>query len=202
MAPKPRRNFLHVATLFMCTFAVGAGFWHLGGAMAPDATQKMRPLTFFDPQTLAPGEVSHFPVHKTLVYVRRLTDEQIAEIRAVNVAELPDTDAANANLAADALATFENRTLELGGTFVVVEGRGINEYTYFLPDVGNVNGWFEGRYAAHYDVLGRLRKGYGTNMPVPAYDVTEDGRIGFWPERTQPLTEDQLDRILYGPGSS
>ena len=201
MAPKPSRNFLQVATLFMCTFAVGAGVWHLGGAMAPDASAEIKPRTVFDLQSLAPGEEARFLAGNKHIIVRRLTEAQTEEVRAVPLAELLDQDAANANLAPDALATFEIRALELDGIFVVLENRGISPFSYFLPDHGDFGGWWEGLYAAHYDVLGRLRKGHGINMPIPAYEVLEDGRIGFW-HHDRGMTEDELDRILYGAPSS
>ncbi|MGI9368047.1 MAG: hypothetical protein ACR2O2_04335 [Ruegeria sp.] len=52
-----------------------------------------------------------------------------------------------------------------------------SKFSYVLLRAGDFEGFFEGRYGAHFDLSGRIRKGGGTgNLTVLSAEYTDDGR--------------------------
>lgn len=52
-----------------------------------------------------------------------------------------------------------------------------NKFQYLLPRAEDFEGFFEGRYAAHFDLAGRIRKGGGSaNLTVISAEYFDDGQ--------------------------
>jgi ubiquinol-cytochrome c reductase iron-sulfur subunit len=52
-----------------------------------------------------------------------------------------------------------------------------NQYQYLLLSAGDFKGFFEGRYAAHFDLAGRIRKGGGsTNLTIIEAEYIDEGQ--------------------------
>ena len=101
------------------------------------------------------------------VFIRRRTEEEIAEARAVALADLPDAEARNENIGA-ADAADENRSLDENGEWLVMMGVCTHLGCVPLGDAGEFGGWFCPCHGSHYDTSGRIRKGPAPeNLPVP-----------------------------------
>ena len=113
------------------------------------------------------------------VFIRRRTQEEIDEARAVPLADLIDTGAENANIGADADAADENRTLDEAGEWLVMMGVCTHLGCVPLGDgAGDFGGWFCPCHGSHYDTSGRIRKGPApTNLPVPVAAFTDETTI-------------------------
>ena len=102
------------------------------------------------------------------VFIRRRSEEEIVEGRAVELSDLPDPIAQNANLTGDVIATDENRTLDEAGEWLVMMGVCTHLGCVPLGEAGDFDGWFCPCHGSHYDTAGRIRKGPApTNLPVP-----------------------------------
>ena len=102
------------------------------------------------------------------VFIRRRTDKEIEEARAVDLSDLPDQAAENANLPKGSLATDENRSLDDTGEWLVMIGVCTHLGCVPLGDAGDFGGWFCPCHGSHYDTAGRIRKGPAPrNLDVP-----------------------------------
>jgi len=112
------------------------------------------------------------------VFIRRRTQEEIDEARAVELSELPDDDARNENLGA-APADDQNRTLDEAGEWLVMQGVCTHLGCVPLGDgAGDFNGWFCPCHGSHYDTAGRIRRGPAPeNLPIPAAEFVDETTI-------------------------
>jgi ubiquinol-cytochrome c reductase iron-sulfur subunit len=102
------------------------------------------------------------------VFIRRRTEDEIAEARAVGLDELVDRSAENRNKpGADALD--ENRTLDEAGEWLVMIG--VCTHLGCVPmgnSSGDFGGWFCPCHGSHYDNSGRIRRGPAPrNLDIP-----------------------------------
>ena len=110
------------------------------------------------------------------MFIRSRTEEEIAEARAVDLADLPDPLAGNANLPDTADAADENRALDEAGQWLVQLGVCTHLGCVPLGDgAGDFGGWFCPCHGSHYDTSGRIRKGPApANLPVPTASFIDD----------------------------
>jgi ubiquinol-cytochrome c reductase iron-sulfur subunit len=103
------------------------------------------------------------------VFIRRRTEAEIAEARAVDVDSLPDPEANNENSNGPVPATDENRALGESGEWLVQSG--VCTHLGCVPvgdGAGDFGGWFCPCHGSHYDSSGRIRKGPAPrNLPIP-----------------------------------
>ena len=117
------------------------------------------------------------------VFIRRRTEDEIAEANAVDLAELPDPIARNENIAGDAPATDTNRVFAAGAEpgrqeWLVMMGVCTHLGCVPLGDAGDFGGWFCPCHGSHYDTSGRIRKGPApTNLPVPVAEFVDETTI-------------------------
>ena len=119
------------------------------------------------------------------VFIRRRTEEDIAEANAVEISDLPDPVARNENIASDAPATDPNRGLLPPGAeagtdseWLVMMGVCTHLGCVPLADAGDYGGWFCPCHGSHYDTAGRIRKGPApTNLPVPPAEFVDETTI-------------------------
>ncbi len=71
----------------------------------------------------------------------------------------------------------DDANLTLNGEWFFALAEFSNPYQYLLLRAGDCEGFFEGRYAAHFDLAGRVRKGGGSkNLTVIKAEFVDDGK--------------------------
>ena len=186
-----------MATCGMGAVAAGAGLWGLGRTLAPNAAIVAAPELKIDLSEVPVGEERRYWFEGRPIFVRHLTKLEVSEARKVDVAELGDRFARNANLSKTALATRENRTVNSNGVFTVLWARCLHWGEIPLSAAGDYNGWFCGYDAAHYDVFGRAMRGYSPNLDIPRYQMVAPGQIVLEQNQGGPSQKD-LDRLVFG----
>ena len=173
-----RRDFLYIAT--GAVGAVGAA------ALAIPLIDQMNPSASV--LALASIEVDLSPVEEgqsitvkwrgNPVIIRHRTAKEIEEAKAVPIADLPDQNARNANLADGSEATDANRVVDGKEQYLVQMGVCTHLGCVPIGNEGEYDGWFCPCHGSHYDTAGRIRKGPAPeNLPVPQYTYLSDAKI-------------------------
>ena len=159
-----RRDFLFTATYAVGAVGVGAVVWPMIDQMNPDASVKALASTEVDVSTVTPGNTITVLWRGKPVFIRRRTDEEIAEARDVNLEELkhPEKD--------------EDRAKD--PEWLVMLGVCTHLGCVPLGEKGEYGGWFCPCHGSHYDTSGRIRIGPApTNMEVPKYEFVNSNII-------------------------
>jgi len=181
-----RRDFLYYATAGTGAVAVGAAVWPLVNQMNPSADVLALSSIRVDVADLAPGSQMTVKWLGKPVFIRRRTEEEIAEAQAVDLADLPDNDARNENLPSGVDGDDGNRFLPppagsedaVAGEWLVMMGVCTHLGCVPLGDAGDFGGWFCPCHGSHYDTSGRIRKGPApTNLPVPPAEFVDETTI-------------------------
>ena len=182
-----RRDFLYYATGAAGLVVTGAAVWPLVNQMNPSADVQALSSIDVDVSGLEPGTQLTVKWLGKPVFIRRRTPEEIEAALAVDVAELPDPVAQNANLDGAASAIDPNRALsafgadegEAGtGEWLVMMGVCTHLGCVPLGDAGDFGGWFCPCHGSHYDTAGRIRRGPApTNLPIPTAAFTDESTI-------------------------
>ena len=174
-----RRDFLYYATAGTGAVAAGAAVWPLVNQMNPSADVQALSSIRVDVSGVEPGTQLTVKYLGKPVFIRRRTEAEIADARAVDLSELIDGEANNENLAATDPATDENRTLDEAGEWLVQSG--VCTHLGCVPvgdGAGDYGGWFCPCHGSHYDTSGRIRKGPAPlNMEVPKYEFVNANTI-------------------------
>ncbi|MGO4851863.1 ubiquinol-cytochrome c reductase iron-sulfur subunit [Phaeovulum sp. W22_SRMD_FR3] len=170
-----RRDFLYYATAGAGAVTAGAAVWPLVNQMNASADVKALSSIYVDVSGMEVGTQLTVKWRGKPVFIRRRTAKEIEEGRAVNLSDLVDGNAENSNLAADAPATDENRTLDEAGEWLVMMG--VCTHLGCVPlgnNSGDFDGWFCPCHGSHYDTAGRIRKGPAPrNLNVPVAKFTD-----------------------------
>lgn len=179
-----RRNFLYIATAGFGTVTAGAAVWPLVDQMNPSADVQAASQIRVD--------VSDVPVGTQLtvlflgkpVFIRHRTEEEIADARSVDVADLtidamsrnennPDTDASDENRS---MIDFSGNNT---GEWLLMEG--VCTHLGCVPigeGAGDFGGWFCPCHGSHYDGAGRIRRGPAPqNLPIPVAEFVDETTI-------------------------
>ncbi|HVZ91270.1 MAG TPA: ubiquinol-cytochrome c reductase iron-sulfur subunit [Rhizomicrobium sp.] len=177
-----RRDFIYIAT--GAVGAVGAAFaaWPLIDQMNPSSSVLALASIEADLSSIAVGQQVVFKYRGHPLFVRRRTPQEIAEAKAVNVADLPDPLARNLNLPDDAPATDADRAAKDPQWLILV---GVCTHLGCTPTVstpqapqGEYGGWLCHCHGSQYDTAGRIRKGPAPqNLLVPPYQFLSPTRI-------------------------
>ncbi|MBU0641803.1 MAG: ubiquinol-cytochrome c reductase iron-sulfur subunit [Alphaproteobacteria bacterium] len=169
-----RRDFLYYATGGAGAVAAGAAVWPLVNQMNPSADVQALSSIRVDISGVEVGTQLTVKWRGKPVFIRRRTQDEIDMGRAVELSDLADPKAENANIAADATAIDENRTLDEAGEWLVMMGVCTHLGCVPLGDgAGDFGGWFCPCHGSHYDTAGRIRKGpapRNLDIPVAAFD--------------------------------
>ncbi|WP_112320350.1 ubiquinol-cytochrome c reductase iron-sulfur subunit [Oceanibium sediminis] len=169
-----RRDFLYVATGAAGAVTAGAAIWPLVNQMNPSADVQALSSIQVDVGAVEPGQQITALWRGKPVFIRRRTEEEIAAANDVDLSELPDNHARNANIG-DANAADSNRTLGEGEEWLVMIGVCTHLGCVPLGDAGDFGGWFCPCHGSHYDTAGRIRKGPAPeNLPVPTAAFISD----------------------------
>lgn len=186
-----RRDFLYYAAAGAGAVATGAAVWPLVNQMNPSAD--VRALSTIRVDVSGIGEGTQLTV-KWLgkpVFIRLRTPEEIEAAKGVEMSDLVDTDARNANIPAGSDASDANRGLlppgaEPGTDSPWLVMMGVCTHLGCVP-IGNAGdfaldsgqgGWFCPCHGSHYDTAGRIRRGPAPqNLPVPPAEFLDDTTI-------------------------
>ncbi|MBM9593515.1 ubiquinol-cytochrome c reductase iron-sulfur subunit [Roseitranquillus sediminis] len=177
--PGTRRDFLYYATAGAGVVVTGAAVWPLVNQMNPSADVQALSSIRVDVADVPPGTQITVKWLGKPVFIRRRTEEEIAEARTVDVSALPDPIARNANLDGAVPATDENRALDETGEWLVMMGVCTHLGCVPLGDgAGDFDGWFCPCHGSHYDTAGRIRRGPAPeNLPVPLAEFADESTI-------------------------
>ena len=159
-----RRDFLFTASYTIGAVGVGAAVWPLIDQMNPDASVKALASTEVDVSSVEPGKSITVLWRGKPVFIKRRTEEEITEARAVKLDELkhPEKD--------------EDRAKN--PEWLVMVGVCTHLGCVPLGDKGDYNGWFCPCHGSHYDTSGRIRKGPAPqNMEIPKYEFINNNTI-------------------------
>ncbi len=173
-----RRDFIYYATAGAGAVVTGAAVWPLVNQMNPTADVKALASIRVDVSAVEPGTQITVLWQGKPVFIRSRTEEEIAAARAVDLAELPDQNAENDNLAAGGTAADENRALSEDGVWLVQMGVCTHLGCVPLGEQGDFGGWFCPCHGSHYDTSGRIRKGPAPrNLLVPVAAFVDETTI-------------------------
>jgi ubiquinol-cytochrome c reductase iron-sulfur subunit len=172
-----KRDFIHLLAGGTAA-AAGVGIViPLVAQLAPDAAVRALATKEVDISAVEPGQAVKTIWQGKPVFIRRLTESELAEEATTPMGALKDQDARNAN-ASGAAADVEGRVVQNG--FVVVTG--VCTHLGCVPlgtasgeNRGDFGGWFCPCHGSHYDSLGRIRKGPAPdNLAVPPLTFLTD----------------------------
>jgi ubiquinol-cytochrome c reductase iron-sulfur subunit len=178
-----RRDFLYYATAGAGAVVAGAAVWPLVNQMNPTADVLALSSILVDVGNLEPGSQLTVKWRGKPVFIRRRTEDEIAEANAVELSDLPDPLARNANIADGSDASDINRALAQPGAegseeWLVMIGVCTHLGCVPLGDAGDFGGWFCPCHGSHYDTAGRIRRGPAPrNLPVPVATFIDDTTI-------------------------
>ena len=152
-----RRDFLFTATYAVGAVGVGATIWPMIDQMNPDASVKALASTEVDVSAVNPGKTITVLWRGKPVFIRRRTQDEIAEARSVKLEDLkhPEKDE-------DRAANPE---------WLVMLGVCTHLGCVPLDQKGEYNGWFCPCHGSHYDISGRIRKGPAPTLSRGLGDV-------------------------------
>lgn len=176
-----RRDFLYYATAGTGVVIAGAAAWPLVNSMNPAADVRAASQKREAVGDIAPGtQVTVLFLGKP-IFIRRRTQEEIDAARAVEISDLVDQLARNANLADATPATDESRTIanfegENTGEWLIMQGVCTHLGCVPIGDgAGDFGGWFCPCHGSHYDSAGRIRRGPAPeNLPIPAVEFIDE----------------------------
>ncbi len=161
-----RRDFLFTASYTVGAVGLGAAIWPLVDQMNPDKSVQALATTEVDISSIEPGKSITVLWRGKPVFLKRRTQEEISEARAVNISELKDPQ------------KDEERVKEGKEEWLVMLGVCTHLGCVPLADKGDYNGWFCPCHGSHYDVSGRIRKGPApVNMEIPKYEFVDSKTI-------------------------
>jgi ubiquinol-cytochrome c reductase iron-sulfur subunit len=176
-----RRDFLFVATGAAAAVGGVAAVWPFIDQMNPSSAVLAMASIEVDLSAIQAGQQVIFKWRGHPLFVRRRTPKEIAEARAVSLNDLVDRMARNANIAENAPASDENRTIKPEWLVLV----GVCTHLGCTPTVstpqspqGSYGGWLCHCHGSDYDTAGRIRKGPAPqNLAVPPYAFTGPTKI-------------------------
>lgn len=159
-----RRDFLYLATGAFAAVGAANIVWPLVDQMNPDASVKALASIEVDLDAIEVGQSMTVTWRGKPVFVRRRTENEISEARAVDVATLIDPQTDMERVKKDEWLVMVGICTHLG--------------CVPLGDAGDFDGWFCPCHGSHYDTSGRIRKGPAPkNLEIPEYDFVADTRI-------------------------
>ena len=166
-----RRDFIEIAAVSAAGVGGLAVLYPLISQMAPSQDVLAESTTEIDLSAIETGQAIKAVFRKQPVFVRNLTEREIAEADAVPLSELRDP------------ATLAERTKEGRVNWLITMG--VCTHLGCVPlgtkagdPKGDYDGWFCPCHGSHYDSSGRIRRGPApANLAVPQYSFIEDQKI-------------------------
>lgn len=166
-----RRDFLYLTTGAVAAVGAGVTGWSFVDSMNPAADTLALSTTEVNIAGMEAGQAVLVQWRGKPVFVRRRTEKEIEEAKAVDISTLrhPETDAERVQAGKDEWLVLVGICTHLG---CVPLGTKPNE------PKGDYGGWFCPCHGSHYDTSGRIRKGPAPlNLEVPAFSFLSDSVI-------------------------
>tara|TARA_Y100001936_G_scaffold142216_1_gene138690 strand:+ start:4331 stop:4843 length:513 start_codon:yes stop_codon:yes gene_type:complete len=161
---KNRRDFIFTASYTLGAVGLGAVIWPLVDQMNPDSSVKALATTEVDLSEVEPGKSITVLWRGKPVFIKRRTQEEIAEAQSVSLDDLPHPE--------------KDQDRVKNPEWLVMLGICTHLGCVPLSDKGEYNGWFCPCHGSHYDTSGRIRKGPApTNMEIPKYAFINENTI-------------------------
>jgi ubiquinol-cytochrome c reductase iron-sulfur subunit len=166
-AEPTRRDFLYIATIAAVGVGGAAMVWPFVSSLAPDAeTVAAGAPVELDLTPIADGQIVKLFWRGKLIFVRHLTEKEIADASATPLRELKDPQ------------SFDARTKDGHRQWLVVYGNCTHLGCVPLGNAGAYNGWFCPCHGSVFDTAGRIRQGPAPiNLPIPPYAFLSDTKI-------------------------
>ena len=166
-----RRDWIHIAAISTAGVGGASVLFPLVSQMAPTADVLAASTTDVDISSLEPGQSIKGVFRDQPLFVKRMTAEEVAEMKEVDLGGLRDAE------------TLEQRLGE-GNQDILVQ-LGVCTHLGCVPlgagegeDKGEFNGYFCPCHGSHYDAAGRIRKGPApTNLAVPEFSFQNENVI-------------------------
>ena len=159
-----RRDFIFTASYAVGAIGIGATIWPLIDQMNPDSSVKALASTEVDISQIEPGKSITVLWRGKPVFIKRRTQEEIAEAQSVSLDDLPHPE--------------KDQDRVKNPEWLVMLGICTHLGCVPLSDKGEYNGWFCPCHGSHYDTSGRIRKGPApTNLEVPKYEFVNNNTI-------------------------
>ena len=159
-----RRDFIFTTSYTVGAIGIGATIWPLIDQMNPDSSVKALASTEVDISQIEPGKSVTVLWRGKPVFIKRRTQEEIAEAQSVSLDDLPHPE--------------KDQDRVKNPEWLVMLGICTHLGCVPLSDKGEYNGWFCPCHGSHYDTSGRIRKGPApTNMEIPKYAFVDDNTI-------------------------
>ena len=159
-----RRDFLFTASYALGAVGVAAAVWPLIDQMNPDSSVKALASTEVDVSSIEPGKSITVLWRGKPVFIKRRTQDEIAEAKAVKLEDLKDPE--------------KDEDRAKNPEWLVMIGVCTHLGCVPLGDKGEYNGWFCPCHGSHYDTSGRIRKGPAPkNLEIPKYEFVNSNTI-------------------------
>ena len=159
-----RRDFLYLATGAFAAVGAANVVWPLIDQMNPDASVKALASIEIDLSSIDIGQSITVSWRGKPVFIRRRTQDEIAEARGGAFDTLPDPQGDETRVTKEEWLVMVGICTHLG--------------CVPLGQSGDFNGWFCPCHGSHYDTSGRIRKGPAPkNLEIPPYEFVGDTRI-------------------------
>ncbi|MEO1681126.1 MAG: hypothetical protein AAFU80_23510 [Pseudomonadota bacterium] len=174
---RPQNLYIITGTAVVFLLFLGTFFLVRTGLPSADVvfeTAASRPV--INVSDFDPGDVEILLLNdrRVIVWRRSEADQALAESQNTSEAWRHQTSTVSGQAAA-VFADDANLTLDGEWFFALAEFS--NQFQYLSLRAGKFEGFFEGRYAAHFDLAGRIRKGGGsTNLTVIEAEYVDDGQ--------------------------
>jgi len=163
-----RRDFINIAAVSAAGIGGLSVLVPLISQMAPSADVLAESSTEVDVSAIERGQAIKSVFRKQPVFIRNLTDKEIAEANAVDISSLRDPQ------------TLAERTIEGKANWLITMG--VCTHLGCVPlgagegeNRGEFGGYFCPCHGSHYDTAARIRKGPApTNLEVPEYEFVSD----------------------------
>lgn len=166
-----RRDFIHVASGALIGVGAALTAWPFIDQMNPSADVKALATVEVDISAIEPGSGIKVKFRGKPAFIRRRTQAEIAEARAVSIEGMidPESDADRVKEGREEYLVVMGVCTHLG---CVPLGTAKGEKR------GDYNGWFCPCHGSHYDLSGRIRRGPAPkNLEIPYYEFKSDTKI-------------------------
>ncbi len=161
-----RRNFIVLATSAVAGLGVASTIFPLLSSMNPSAEVRALSNVEVNVASMIDGQSIKIMWQGKPIFIRKRTDKEIEEARAVDLSVLPDPE------------TDEQRTKKGKEKWIVMVGICTHLGCVPIGESGDYKGWFCPCHGSHYDTAGRIRKGPAPkNLLVPDYQFINDDVI-------------------------
>ena len=166
---KKRRSFLQLSTITLGAIGTAGFIWPFLKSMNPAEDTLALGSTEVNIANIEEGQGITVKWRGKPVFIRKRTQEEISEAKAVKLEDLKDPAIDDDRVKKDEWLVLVGICTHLG---CVPLGQKITDMK------GEYNGWYCPCHGSHYDSSGRIRKGPApTNLAVPPYSFINDTTI-------------------------